>query len=132
MIPGGKTPILPATELQSMGFAAVAAELLRTGTTAPFHDRMIEFEEFNDLVGLPGVREAEERYCSHFDEVHLRRSRARDRGAAALCGCAFARPDAWCDRRVVGGIDQEARIFSERLHSPEAKAAFEAFFARIR
>jgi len=54
MIPGGKTPILPATELQSMGFAAVAAELLRTGMTAPSHDRMIAFEEFNDLVGLRG------------------------------------------------------------------------------
>jgi enoyl-CoA hydratase/carnithine racemase len=29
-------------------------------------------------------------------------------------------------------IDQEAKIFSERLRSPEAKAAFEAFFARKR
>jgi hypothetical protein len=29
-------------------------------------------------------------------------------------------------------IDQEAKIFSERLHSPEAKAAFEAFFSRKR
>ena len=29
-------------------------------------------------------------------------------------------------------IDQEAKIFGERLHSPEAKAAFEAFFARRR
>jgi enoyl-CoA hydratase/carnithine racemase len=29
-------------------------------------------------------------------------------------------------------IDQESRIFSERLRSPEAKAAFEAFFARKR
>jgi enoyl-CoA hydratase/carnithine racemase len=29
-------------------------------------------------------------------------------------------------------IDQESKIFSERLRSPEAKAAFEAFFARKR
>jgi enoyl-CoA hydratase/carnithine racemase len=29
-------------------------------------------------------------------------------------------------------IDQEAKIFSERLNSPEAKVAFEAFFARKR
>jgi 2,3-dimethylmalate lyase len=81
MIPGGKTPILSAAELQSMGFAAVvwpnafsyayaktatevATELLRTGTTAGFDDRMIEFDEFNELVGLPAIRDAEERYYS--------------------------------------------------------------------
>ncbi len=29
-------------------------------------------------------------------------------------------------------IDQESKVFSERLRSPEAKAAFEAFFARKR
>jgi 2-methylisocitrate lyase-like PEP mutase family enzyme len=89
MIPGGKTPILPASELQAMGFAAVAwpnaftyaytrlstdlaAELLRTGTTLPFHDRMIKFEEFNELVGLPKIRESENRYYAHLEDVHLR------------------------------------------------------------
>src|ERR1700677_4380046 len=89
MIPGGRTPILPASDLQSMGFAAVvfpnvftyayaklatdiATELLRTGTTPPFHNQMIEFEEFNQLVGLPRIREAEQRYYSHLDDAHLR------------------------------------------------------------
>src|ERR1700722_16171699 len=89
MIPGGRTPILPASDLQSMGFAAVvfpnvftyayarlatdiATELLRTGTTAPFHNQMIEFEEFNQLVGLPRIREAEQRYYSHLEDAHLR------------------------------------------------------------
>jgi 2,3-dimethylmalate lyase len=89
MIPGGMTPILPASELQSMGFAAVvfpnvftyayarlvtdiAAELLRTGTTAPFHDRMIEFKEFNALVGLPKIRQAEQKYYAHLEDPHLR------------------------------------------------------------
>jgi 2,3-dimethylmalate lyase len=84
MIPGGRTPILPAKELQAMGFAAVAwpnaftyayaktatelaAELLRTGTTAGFDDRMIEFEKFNDLVGLPAIRDAEKRYYAEVD-----------------------------------------------------------------
>ena len=33
---------------------------------------------------------------------------------------------------LLARIDQEAKIFSERLNSPEAKAAFEAFFARKR
>jgi 2-methylisocitrate lyase-like PEP mutase family enzyme len=89
MLPGGKTPNLPASELQSMGFAAVvfpniftyafaklatdiAKELLRTGATAPFHDQMIEFEEFNQLVGLPKIREDEQRYYAHFEDAHLR------------------------------------------------------------
>src|ERR1700761_815548 len=89
MIPGGKTPILPASELESMGFAAVifpnvftyayaklatdiATELLRTGNPAIFHDQMIEFEEFNNLVGLPKIRKAEQRYYSHLEDAHLR------------------------------------------------------------
>ncbi len=89
MIPGGKTPILPASELESMGFAAVvfpnvftyayaklatdiATELLRSGTTAPFHNQMIEFDEFNQLVGLPKIREAEQRYYAHLEDAHLR------------------------------------------------------------
>ena len=91
MIPGGKTPILPASELESVGFAAVifpnvftyayarlatdiAAELLRTGTTAPFHDRMIEFEAFNDLVGLTRIRDSEQRYYAGLEDAHLRGS----------------------------------------------------------
>ncbi|MEJ0001050.1 MAG: oxaloacetate decarboxylase [Verrucomicrobiota bacterium] len=89
MIPGGKTPILPASELQAMGFAALvwptaftyayaklatdmAAELLRSGTTAAYDDRMIEFEEFNDLVGLPAIRASEQRYYGHFEDAHKR------------------------------------------------------------
>jgi 2,3-dimethylmalate lyase len=50
----------------------IAAELLRAGTTAPFHDRMIEFEEFNNLVGLPRIREEEKRYYAHLEDPHLR------------------------------------------------------------
>lgn len=89
MIPGGKTPIYPAQELQTMGFAVViwptcftyayaklatelAADLIRTGTTEPFHHRMIQFEEFNDLVGLTEIRQHEEHYYHHLDEVHRR------------------------------------------------------------
>jgi methylisocitrate lyase len=89
IIPGGKTPILSAAELENMGFAAViwptaftyvyakaasdlASSLLCTGTPADFHDRMIEFEDFNNLVGLPAIREKEQRYYGHFDDAHLR------------------------------------------------------------
>lgn len=79
MIPGGKTPILSAKELQELGYAAVAyptactytiakavkdlfEELLRTGTIACFDERMVNFEQFNQLVGLPEIRETEKRY----------------------------------------------------------------------
>jgi 2,3-dimethylmalate lyase len=89
MIPGGKTPICPAAELESMGFAAVvwpnaftyayaktstelAATLFRTGTTASFDDRMIEFEAFNNLVGLPAIRDAELRYYAQIQDVNRR------------------------------------------------------------
>jgi 2,3-dimethylmalate lyase len=91
MIPGGRTPILPVTELQAMGFSAVvwpnaftyayakaaqllAEEIIRTGTTAAFDDRMIEFDEFDALVGLPAIREAEEKYYGHLDDAHTRGS----------------------------------------------------------
>ena len=35
-------------------------------------DQMIEFEEFNALVGLPKIREAEQKYYAHFEDAHLR------------------------------------------------------------
>jgi 2,3-dimethylmalate lyase len=89
IIPGGKTPVLTAAELQEMGYAAVvwptaftytyakvatelAASLRRNGTPAPFHDRMIEFDEFNDLLGLPKIRANEKELYRHIEDVHLR------------------------------------------------------------
>jgi hypothetical protein len=33
---------------------------------------MIEFEEFNNLVGLPKIRETEQQYYAHFENAHLR------------------------------------------------------------
>ncbi|MGA3401913.1 MAG: oxaloacetate decarboxylase [Acetobacteraceae bacterium] len=79
MIPGGATPMLTAAELQEIGFALVVypnvvtyayahaatevlSELLRTGSIAGFQDRMIVFDEFNALVGLPEIRAEEDRY----------------------------------------------------------------------
>jgi 2,3-dimethylmalate lyase len=79
MIPGGASPMLSAAELQDIGFAIVIypnvvtyayartatdvlAELFRTGSIAGFQDRMIVFDEFNALVGLPDIRAAEDNY----------------------------------------------------------------------
>ena len=78
MVPGGRTPILPAKELERLGFACVAyptaltytiaraardllEHLQRTGTTRGIEDRMMQFDEFNELVGLPELRAWEER-----------------------------------------------------------------------
>ncbi len=79
MVPGGRTPLLTAAELQALGFACVAhptaltyimaraagellEELHRSGTTAALQDRMLSFTEFNDLVGLPEYRAREARF----------------------------------------------------------------------
>ena len=81
-VEGGKTPFLPATELQALGYAAVAypvsatytiakavrelmASLAREGTTLRMVERMVTFEEFNRLVGLDEIR-AQEAACSNF------------------------------------------------------------------
>jgi hypothetical protein len=33
---------------------------------------MIEFDEFDALVGLPTIREAEKKYYGHLDDAHTR------------------------------------------------------------
>lgn len=67
MVEGGHTPILPASELQALGFQLVIfpggtvralafalqeyfASLQATGTTAPFKDRMLDFKGINRLI----------------------------------------------------------------------------------
>ena len=79
MIEGGRTPIMAASELHSMGFklilyplsilyAASAAaaramgELRRTGSTSEAARDMIDFDGFNRLVGLPELYDLEDRY----------------------------------------------------------------------
>jgi 2,3-dimethylmalate lyase len=78
MVPGGRTPILPAQELERLGFACVAhptaltyilaraaKELLehlqRHGSTVGIEDRMMQFDEFHELIGLPELRAREDR-----------------------------------------------------------------------
>ncbi len=85
MIPGGKTPMLTAAELQEMGFALVAhatactyaiaktvrellGHLLRQGSVAGFEDRLMNFEEFNRLIGLPEIRELEAHYYQGIED----------------------------------------------------------------
>jgi len=78
-VEGGKSPLLTAKELESIGYNVAVfpisstyciakavtdlmKELKEKGTTKFFLDRMITFTSFNELVGLPDIREKEESY----------------------------------------------------------------------
>jgi 2-methylisocitrate lyase-like PEP mutase family enzyme len=80
MVEGGKTPMLPAAELESLGFALVifpgaivralakAAEdfygSLKTHSgTEPFRARMFDFDALNRLMGTPEMLERGKRYA---------------------------------------------------------------------
>lgn len=78
-VEGGKTPLLPAKQLEEIGYSIVAfptaatyaitravgnlmGEILKEGTSEGFLDRMMTFEEFNTFIGLPEVRQTERKY----------------------------------------------------------------------
>jgi methylisocitrate lyase len=78
-VEGGKSPLLTAKKLESIGYNVVVfpiastyciakavtdlmRELKEKGTTDSFLDRMITFTNFNELVGLPDIRKKEEGY----------------------------------------------------------------------
>ena len=80
MIEGGRTPFLPAAELEALGFAVAlyptgplyaaakavkgyVEELKSKGTTAGKVADMLAFQEFNDMIGLPQYNKLEERYA---------------------------------------------------------------------
>jgi 2-methylisocitrate lyase-like PEP mutase family enzyme len=79
MVEGGKTPILPASELEALGFAIVIfaagvvraqaktaeefyASLRKHGSTQPFGARMFDFDDLNGLLGTPELLERGRRY----------------------------------------------------------------------
>jgi len=79
MVEGGKTPIYPAAELEGMGYAMVifaaglarafahmAQEYLeslrRAGSTAPFRNRMLDFDGLNAVIGTPELLASGRRY----------------------------------------------------------------------
>lgn len=83
MVEGGRTPLLPAPELEAIGYNLVIfptastyitaqamrnlmAELMKTGTTKHLMDQMIPFNDFNDLIGLTAYRKIE---AGEFDET---------------------------------------------------------------
>lgn len=79
MIEGGATPIRSAQELHKMGFKIILyplsvlfantyatmnilQELKKTGTTLKFKQKVVNFDQFNDLVELPKFRKLEKKY----------------------------------------------------------------------
>lgn len=80
MVEGGKTPVLPAKELEALGYAlsihpsagflamARAVEdsyraILDAGSTEPVADRLYDFPAFSELMGFRQVWDFEERYA---------------------------------------------------------------------
>lgn len=76
MVEGGRTPLLSAAELQQIGYDLVIFptastyitaqavqdlmdELKKTGTTKNLIKKMIPFHKFNQLIGLPQIKEIE-------------------------------------------------------------------------
>jgi 2-methylisocitrate lyase-like PEP mutase family enzyme len=79
MVEGGKTPVLSAAELESMGFALVIfpggivralarmareyyTSLAAGGTSEPFRSRMLDFTGLNELIGTPEMLALGKRY----------------------------------------------------------------------
>jgi 2-methylisocitrate lyase-like PEP mutase family enzyme len=79
MVEGGKTPPLPAAELEAIGFALVIfpggivralahhaagyyASLAANGTTEPFRNQMLDFDGLNRVIGTPEMIALGKRY----------------------------------------------------------------------
>ena len=79
MIEGGATPLTPAEKLSRMGFNIILyplsvlyantyatlnilEELKKSGTTTKYRQKVVNFDQFNDLVELPKFRKMEKRY----------------------------------------------------------------------
>lgn len=92
-IEGGRTPLLPAAKLEEIGYAAVAfpvaasyavaaaverlmIALRADGTTAALSGDILDFDRFNELVGLTELRGREQRW--------LDRARGRMENSARL------------------------------------------------
>jgi 2-methylisocitrate lyase-like PEP mutase family enzyme len=81
MVEGGKTPPLPAAQLEAIGFALVIfpggivralahhaagyyASLAANGTTEPFRNQMLDFDGLNRVIGTPEMIALGKRYES--------------------------------------------------------------------
>lgn len=91
-VEAGRTPILAASELEAIGYAAVVfpvaatyavaralrdlfATIRRSGTTADAQARLTTFDEFNELVGLSSQRRREASLTDEADRLVSQRRR---------------------------------------------------------
>jgi 2-methylisocitrate lyase-like PEP mutase family enzyme len=94
MVEGGKTPVLSAAELESMGFGLVIfpggivralarmareyyASLAAGGTSEPFRSRMLDFTGLNELIGTPEMLTLGKRYDSRARPLGRKRGTRR-------------------------------------------------------
>ena len=80
MVEAGRTPLLTPSELTDLGFRLVVSPLTslftmvravresleilhRTGSLRDDLDRLVGFDEFTELIGLPAIEETESRYA---------------------------------------------------------------------
>jgi 2-methylisocitrate lyase-like PEP mutase family enzyme len=87
MVEGGKTPMMAASDLETLGFSFVifpggivralakAAEqfygsLKSNGSTEPFRTRMFDFDALNRLIGTPEMLELGKRYAAPDSKKH--------------------------------------------------------------
>ncbi|MBL8671583.1 MAG: isocitrate lyase/PEP mutase family protein [Alphaproteobacteria bacterium] len=95
---GGFTPLLPAAELQKIGYAVVAfptsatyaiaqalqelfAVMVRDGTSAAYRKRMLDFPRFNALIGTDALRAREAALLDYAERLAAPR-----RGAGSRSG----------------------------------------------
>jgi carboxyvinyl-carboxyphosphonate phosphorylmutase len=87
MVEGGKTPMVTTKELQDIGYSVATfplstlyaaahgvrsamETLFKTGSTSGYMDKMLNFTDFNNLVGLEKLRAKEAHYCKAlFDKL---------------------------------------------------------------
>jgi len=79
MIEGGATPLLSSSEIHKMGFnlilyplsvlyantfatMQILKELRKNGTTAKLKDRLVDFDQFNEIVELSRFKKMEDKY----------------------------------------------------------------------
>ncbi|MFO1308932.1 MAG: isocitrate lyase/PEP mutase family protein [Burkholderiales bacterium] len=91
-VEAGRSPVLPASELEAIGYAAVVfpvaatyavaralrdlfATIRRSGTTADAQARLTTFDEFNELVGLSSQRRREASLTDEADRLVSQRRR---------------------------------------------------------
>jgi len=79
LIEGGKTPVINAKDAEDLGFKLIAFPLTslwattnavnqifkilkETGSAKQYLDKLIKWAEFNEIIGLPKIKEMEEKY----------------------------------------------------------------------